>query len=116
MENFAAVLKTLVQRIYALPVKPAKPLQNSALPPADNPRCRYRVAPTEWGLTSVPERAHPEPSGRCLSGNSLARRPLSSGNPPVAPPAARRLGASRRRTRSLEVCGLPTPKGLPSGF
>lgn len=90
MESFAAVVRTLLDRIRA--IQDATPLPE---PPAAPRRSLYRVEPATWGVVDHhgPRAGRPAPADR-------------------APRPAERAEADARRGLELTVYGLPAPRGL----
>ena len=98
MENFATVVRTLLDRIRALRCCRSDNWPPSAAATAGT--SPYRVAPTTWGVSPTGA-APPDPSA------PDAPKP-SMGTP--------HRTATRRRRRGLEISiyGLPVPRGLPA--
>ncbi len=95
MENFAAVVRSLLVRIRAYQASRAETRPSSAA--AEVSGLRYRVAPTMWGVGGAGG-----DGDRIEAAGAVAR--------PLAPATARR----RRRPLELTVYGLPVPRGLPA--
>ena len=110
MENFAAVIRTLLARIRT--AEAAKSRRN---PPPTAPavidskaHSRYRAATTTWGVVDAEVES------------TTADSPIEpESKPSIAgslPPASETYSASRRTHRSIEltVYPMPVPRGLPS--
>ncbi len=89
MENFAAVVRSLLARIRALQTSgPGDPRPLSAVEYSP----LYQVAPTAWGVEAPGD----------------ASDATASATPPATTPKPR-----RRRRLEDAVFGLPVPRGLP---
>ncbi len=96
MDNFAAVVSSLLARIRALHTsRPGNPRPPSAA--AVDYSSLYRVAPTAWGL---------DPSGGAPDGELPAATSTAAPTPTAPAPKP-------RRRLETAVFGLPVPRGLP---
>ncbi len=95
MENFAAIVRSLLTRIRSLPTSGPRDPKPPVAPAVECPPL-YRVAPTAWGV---------DPDGNVYIDKI-----------PAAATIARAAMPRRRRRRRLEtaVFSLPVPRGLPA--
>ncbi len=93
MESFAAVVRTLLERIRAVQSRRSEDWPPSAAATAST--SLYRVAPTAWGVAS--------------SDPTVPAAPM-----PAQDASRRDVMPRRRQSLEISVFGLPVPRGLPA--
>ena len=94
MDNFAAVIRSLLARIRALETSPPGSPRSPVA--ASDESSRYRVPLTMWGVAPLDDTPPSEPSDTTTSTRTIS------------------TPARRRRQLEVPVFRLPVPRGLPA--